>query len=49
MEPIVNGTGRIRAGDTTWRVTGPDAGSGRRVRVVSVDGPTLNVDLLPEI
>ncbi|MGV8839069.1 MAG: NfeD family protein [Bauldia sp.] len=48
MEPIVNGSGRIRAGDTTWRVTGPDAASGRSVRVVTVDGPVLNVEILPE-
>lgn len=48
MEPIVNGSGRIRAGDTTWRVTGPDAASGRTVRVVTVDGPLLHVEVLPE-
>jgi len=48
MEPIVNGSGRIRAGDTTWRVTGPDAASGRHVRVVAVDGAMLLVEVVPE-
>jgi membrane protein implicated in regulation of membrane protease activity len=48
MEPIVNGVGRIRAGDTTWRVMGPDTGSGRQVQVVAVDGPLLTVEVLPE-
>lgn len=48
MEPIVNGVGRVRAGDTTWRVMGADTASGRHVRVVAVDGPMLKVELLPE-
>lgn len=48
MEPIVNGSGRIRAGDTTWRVTGPDTASGRHVRVVAVDGAVLTVEVVPE-
>jgi membrane protein implicated in regulation of membrane protease activity len=42
-EPIVNGDGRIRIDDTTWRVTGTDMPSGTRVRIAGVDGPVLTV------
>ena len=35
-EPIVNGRGRIRIGDTLWRVSGPDLPAGAKVRVISV-------------
>lgn len=42
--PIVEGSGRIRVDDSSWRVTGPDAAAGERVRVVRVDGATLVVD-----
>jgi len=43
-EPIVNGTGRALHGDGTWRVAGPDAPAGVRVRVVGVDAATLVVE-----
>ncbi|MCV3207258.1 NfeD family protein [Mesorhizobium sp. YC-39] len=32
-EPIKNGRGRIRLGDTVWRVSGPDLPAGTQVRV----------------
>lgn len=44
-EPVVNGFGKIRVDDTTWKVRGEDCGVGSRVRVVSVDGTTLVVDV----
>jgi membrane protein implicated in regulation of membrane protease activity len=34
LEPIAGGHGRIRVGDTTWRVEGPDLPSGARVKVI---------------
>jgi membrane protein implicated in regulation of membrane protease activity len=43
-EPVVDGRGRIRVDDTTWRVTGPDSPSGVRVRVVDADGAVLKVE-----
>ena len=43
-EPIRGGEGRLSLGDTVWRVTGPDLAAGRRVRIVSVDGPLLRVE-----
>jgi inner membrane protein len=40
-EAIVRGYGRIRVGDSSWRVTGPDCPMGAKVRVIAVEGGTL--------
>ena len=42
-KPIVDGTGTVRVDDTIWRVAGPDAPAGSRVRVVRADGANLTV------
>ncbi|MCB5177295.1 MULTISPECIES: NfeD family protein [Microvirga] len=42
--PIKGGEGRIRVGDSSWRVTGADRFAGARVRVVRIEGTTLVVD-----
>lgn len=42
-KPIVDGTGTVRVDDTVWRVTGPDAPVGSRVRIVHADGAQLTV------
>jgi len=42
--PIENGVGRVRVDDTLWRVEGPDAPAGSRVRVVGVDGTVFRVE-----
>lgn len=42
--PILDGSGRVRVDDSSWRVTGPDAPAGSSVRVVRVDGATLVVE-----
>lgn len=41
VEAIRGGVGRAKLGDTTWRVTGPNAAVGEQLVVVSVDGATL--------
>jgi len=41
---ISNGTGRVKMGDTTWRVRGDDAKAGSRVRIVDYDAGTLIVE-----
>lgn len=46
-EPIVAGRGRVRVGDGSWSVHGPDMAAGFKVRVVSVDGATLKVEPAP--
>lgn len=44
-QAIVRGFGRIRVGDSSWRVSGPDCPAGARVRVVAVqDGSVLRVE-----
>jgi inner membrane protein len=42
-EPIVDGKGRVRIDDTTWRVIGPNLPSGTRVRIVHAEGALLSV------
>jgi hypothetical protein len=42
-EPIVDGKGRVRIDDTTWRVVGPNMPSGTRVRIISADAALLSV------
>lgn len=41
---MVGGEGRIRVGDSSWRVTGPELLAGTEIRVVRVDGATLVVE-----
>ena len=43
-EAIVNGQGRVRIDDTTWRVTGPELAAGTRVRVASVRDSELVIE-----
>jgi inner membrane protein len=43
-EPIENGRGSIRVGDTIWRVEGPELPKGARIRVVGTDGSVLKVE-----
>ena len=41
---MAGGEGRIRIGDSSWRVTGPELLAGTEIRVVRVDGATLVVE-----
>jgi membrane protein implicated in regulation of membrane protease activity len=42
-KPIVDGAGTVRIDDTIWRVAGPDAPAGSRVKIVHADGASLTV------
>ncbi len=42
--PIENGYGKVRVGDTLWRVKGGEASAGSKVKVTSVDGVILVVE-----
>jgi membrane protein implicated in regulation of membrane protease activity len=42
--PIVNGLGKIRVDDSTWKISGADCESGSRVKVVGADGVVLRVE-----
>ncbi len=43
-EPILEGQGRVRLGETVWRVTGPDLPAGTRVRIVEAQSNTLTIE-----
>ena len=43
VDPIVNGRGSVKIGDSIWRVEGPELPSGSRVRVLGADGTVLKV------
>ena len=43
-KPIIDGAGTVRIDDTVWRVAGPDAPAGSRVRIVRADGASLTVE-----
>jgi membrane protein implicated in regulation of membrane protease activity len=43
-EAITEGRGRVRIGDTQWRVNGPDLPPGARVRIVGVRDNDLIVE-----
>jgi len=44
-EPIVNGRGRVRLGDTLWRVSGPDLPVGATVRVTAASDADLELTI----
>ncbi|HBF32168.1 NfeD family protein [Rhizobium sp.] len=46
IEPILNGHGRVRIGDTMWMVEGPDLPAGTRVKVTGSNGSDLRVEAL---
>jgi membrane protein implicated in regulation of membrane protease activity len=43
IDPIVNGRGSVKIGDSIWRVVGPDLPKGARVKVLGANGTTLTV------
>ena len=46
-QPILGGQGRVKMGDGSWTVTGPDMAAGSRVRVAAVNGTELRVEPAP--
>ena len=43
VDPIVNGRGSVKIGDSIWRVEGPELPKGARIKVVGADGTLLKV------
>lgn len=43
IDPIVNGRGSVKIGDSIWRVEGPELPKGARVKVTGADGTVLKV------
>lgn len=46
--PVVNGQGKLKVDDTTWKVMGPDLPAGTTVVVTGVDGTQLRIDRVAE-
>ena len=46
-QPILGGRGRVKLGDGSWIVTGPDMVAGAKVRVAAVRGTELRVEPAP--
>ncbi len=42
-EPIQNGIGKIKIGDSVWLETGPELASGNKVQVTAMNGVYLEV------
>lgn len=42
--PIVDGVGKIRVDDSTWKIIGADLPAGTQVKVVGADGTILRVE-----
>jgi len=45
--PIIGGRGRVKIGDGSWSVVGPDMAAGFKVRVVKAEGAELTVEPAP--
>ncbi len=43
-EPIINGIGKIKVDDSTWKIQGSDLPAGKQIKVVDVDGVVLVVE-----
>jgi membrane protein implicated in regulation of membrane protease activity len=43
VDPIVNGRGSVKIGDSIWRVEGPELPKGTRVKVLGCNGTLLKV------
>jgi len=45
-QAVVNGHGKIRVDDSTWKIEGPDCESGTRVRVIGAAGVVLKFEIV---
>ncbi len=45
-QAIINGSGRVKVGESTWKANGPDSKVGASVRVISVSGAELTVETI---
>lgn len=43
-DAMINGEGKVRVDDSTWKVRGPNCRAGETVRVIGVDGVVLLIE-----
>ncbi len=48
VEPIINGMGKIKVDDSTWKVRGKDAPVGTQISITGVDGVIFEVQVISE-
>lgn len=46
-EPIIDNHGRVSIGDTVWRVKGPNANAGNRVKLLRFEDGVFVVEVIP--
>ena len=44
--PIVDGVGKIRVDDSTWKVVGEDCAAGTKIKVVGIENTVLRVEVV---
>lgn len=44
--PIENGSGKLRVGDSDWKINGANMPAGSRIKIVGTEGASLTVELL---
>ncbi len=44
-QAIINGSGRVKVGESTWKANGPDCNVGTSVKVIAIDGAELIVEI----
>ncbi len=49
VEPIRDGAGRVKVGDSVWSASGPDADAGTRMRITGAEGNRLAVEPIAAI
>ncbi len=45
--PVVNGQGKVRIGDTVWKIAAPDCPAGTRLKVIGAEGVLLQGEIIP--
>lgn len=45
-QPIIDGVGKVRLDDSTWKVQGPDCPAGSKVRITALNNVVFTVELL---
>lgn len=44
--PIVDGVGKIKLDDSTWKVMGPDCAAGQKIRITGLDNVVFTVEVV---
>lgn len=45
-EPIVDGQGKVRVDDSTWKVEGEDCPAGTKIKIISLNNVVFNVEIV---